>query len=229
MDQRVLLEHAIPTLGLDFAASSLLQVAEGLAAAKVTDRFNGIAAAIGAAIRGRDEEERIFRAVATHRSDIVRIWACLSARHNPRPGFVDRLRKARPFAADGNMSVREFAIDIFRSFLVEDPKPGLAILVDWAGDPDPNVRRCAVEGTRPRGVWTPHIPALKRDPGLALPLLEPVRADASRYVQNAVANWTQPEWAIKLCRRWRSESPAPATAYIVKRALLSLRKRGFEL
>lgn len=133
------------------------------------------------------------------------------------------------------MSVREFAIDIFRSFLVEDPKPGLAILVDWAGDPDPNVRRCAVEGTRPRGVWTPHIPALKRDPDLALPLLEPVRADASRYVQNAGANWindaswTQPEWAIELCRRWRSESPAPATSYIVKRGLRSLRKRGFEL
>lgn len=75
VDQHVLLEHAIPTFGFDFAASSLLQVAEGLAVAKVTDRFNGIAAAIGTSIRGNDDAERIFRAMATHRSDIMRIWA----------------------------------------------------------------------------------------------------------------------------------------------------------
>ena len=72
-----------------------------------------------------------------------------------------------------------------------------------------------------------HAP-LKAQPWRGLPLLEPLRADASRYVQNSVANWlndaakTQPAWVREVCERWsRGKAPA-ATLYIVRRAQRSI-------
>jgi 3-methyladenine DNA glycosylase AlkC len=92
------------------------------------------------------------------------------------------------------------------------------------------VRRCAVESSRPRGVWTRHLEPLKADPAPGLPLLEPCRADPSDYVRRAVANWlndaskSRPEWVAALAKRWTRESRCEETAWIVRRATRTLRK-----
>ncbi len=97
-------------------------------------------------------------------------------------------------------------------------------------DPDPNIRRCATEATRPRGVWSAHIEALKQSPELGLGILEPVRSDPSRYVQRSVANWlndaskSRPDWVREVCQRWTEESPTTETAWTVNHALRTLRK-----
>jgi len=80
-------------------------------------------------------------------------------------------------------------------------------------------------------VWCAQFEAFKAEPWRALPLLEPLRADPSRYVQNSVANWlndaskTQAQWVAQLCKRWAAESAAPQTTYIVRRALRTLAER----
>ena len=62
-------------------------------------------------------------------------------------------------------------------------------------------------------------------------LLEPVRSDTSRYVQNATANWlndaskSRPDWVRAVCDRWAEQSPTKETAWIVNRGLRTLRKK----
>lgn len=115
-----------------------------------------------------------------------------------------------------------------RDEIAGDVDTAVRLLQAWATHPDPNIRRFASEATRPRGVWCAQIETLKSEPWRGLPLLEPLHADTSRYVQNSVANWlndaakTQPEWVREVCVRWSRASTLPATQYIVRRAQRSL-------
>ena len=74
------------------------------------------------------------------------------------------------------------------------------------------------------------MPVLKAEPWRALPLLEPLRADPSRYVQNSVANWlndasrTQPEWVRQVCAVWRAVRSGRRRDYIVRRALRTVNR-----
>ena len=104
----------------------------------------------------------------------------------------------------------------------------LELLSRWSHEADANLRRFASEATRPRGVWCAHLGALKEQPQLGLPILEPLKSDASKYVRDSVGNWlndaakSRPAFVRSLGRRWKRESPATETAYILKKALRSL-------
>ena len=181
----------------------------------------------------RKSPQAMLNKLATHTSDTVRSWACyaLVGADEDVP-LQQRLVRAKVFAADSHMSVRECAWAAFRPHIAVELKTALKLLKPWVKDSDPNIRRCAIEGTRPRGVWTAHIALLKENPAMALPLLEVVKSDPSRYVQNAVANWlndaskSQPSWVEQLCKRWKAVSPTKATQYIVRRGLRTISKKG---
>ncbi len=192
----------------------------------VTKRLTAIGAAIADTIP--DQNDRILRLLEHHRSDIVRQWAAYSINAFPGMSLQERLESVKKFATDRNMSVRECAWMAFRPHLVAELDEGLRYLQSWVIDSNPNVRRFAIEVTRPRSVWGKHIPTLKHDPGRAVALLEPVKADKNPYVRTAVANWlndaskTRPDWVLFICDAW-SNSDDPATQWIIRRALRSQR------
>jgi 3-methyladenine DNA glycosylase AlkC len=232
IDMAALVGNVAPGVGLAENVDALVVAADALADQGITRRMHGMGRALADVMAVHSNREAIFESLATHTSDMVRAWAAYSVNADPDVPLDPRLQIARRFAADRSHAVRECAWDSYRQHLANDLELGIDLLRPWVVDEDPNIRRCAVESTRPMGVWTAHIPALKSDPALGLPLLEPVRSDPSRYVQNAVANWlndaskTQPEWVIALTDRWLREFRTAETTWIVNRALRTLRKQG---
>lgn len=194
---------------------------------------------------GRDEPyTKRFRLVATvcldelgpgaierlraHPSDTVRGWACYAAGLIDGLPIGDRLAMVRTLADDHHFGVREWAWLGVRGAIVAEPREAIRLLMPWAHGSSANLRRFASEATRPRGVWAAHIKSLKDDPSPALPLLDPLRSDPSRYVQDSVANWlndaskSRPDWVRGVCDRWRRESDTPATARLCARAERSI-------
>ena len=122
----------------------------------------------------------------------------------------------------------EFAI---RTFLVNFPNSTLKVLHEWAYDQNPNVRRLASEGCRPRLPWAKEIKAFKKNPYPCIELLQILRNDDSKYVQKSVANHMNdiskdnPEIALKVLTQWKKENN-PNTNWIVKHALRNELKKG---
>lgn len=166
-----------------------------------------------------------YRVLIEHSSDTVRGWGAYLVGRCASLDLPARLERIRPLAADRNTSVREIAWMAVRDHLAAELEAAMELLAEWSLDADPNIRRFASEATRPRGVWCRHIERLKKEPQLGLPILEPLKADPAKYVQDSVGNWlndaskSQPDWVRKVCARWRKESKAKGTERIVKRAL----------
>jgi 3-methyladenine DNA glycosylase AlkC len=217
-------------LGLDPAHERIADTLAMLGAFKPIKRHEHVARALYDLAQPRPDRDRIAHALATHASDIARSWASqwIAFSGMPLPAKLDSVRR---FAADPHFGVREMAWMAVRGDVAGSVDEAISLLRPWSLDADANIRRFATEATRPRGVWCAQVEALKAQPWRALPLLEPLKADPSRYVQNSVANWlndaskTQPEWVEGLCERWRSESKAAETTYIVRRATRSLSSR----
>lgn len=170
-----------------------------------------------------------YERAAAHDSDTVRGWAAFMVAGMPNLSLQERFKLMRPLANDKHFGVREWAWIALRPHIAGQIRETIQELSLWIDEPSANLRRFAVESTRPRGVWCAHIAELKSNPEIALPLLEPVKSDASRYVQDSVSNWlndagkSQPNWVIAICQKWRKESGTRETARICTRALRSIK------
>jgi 3-methyladenine DNA glycosylase AlkC len=217
-------------IGLDPSHERLEDTFAMLGAFKPVRRHLHVARALYDLTALQAGRDAIAHRLATHTSDVARCWATQWVAFSEL-ALPAKLASVRRFAADPHFGVREMAWMALRDEVVRDPQRAIDLLLPWAVDPDPNVRRFASEATRPIGVWCPPVPALKAQPWLALPLLEPLKSDPSLYVRNSVANWlndasrTQPQWVEGVCARWSRQSRSAETAYVVRRALRTIRKQ----
>ena len=232
IDLASLLAARLGDVGLADARDTLVAAAQSVADDGVMSRLKHIGSAVHAVLCERSDGSDRFAALAAHPNPVLREVAAVSTMADTSLTVAARWRRLKPFAADADMNVKEIAWYALRPWVVKDLASALAQYRRWIKAKDANIRRCAVEGTRPRGVWCQHVTALREEPGLAIDLLEPLRADPSPYVRQAVANWLndaskdQPDWTLSVTSRWREQSPCSQTQWICKRAERTLRKRG---
>jgi 3-methyladenine DNA glycosylase AlkC len=179
----------------------------------------------------RYSDESSVRALAHHQSDTVRgIAAFAVAQLSRGAGVPALLSSIENFADDQHFGVREWAWMAVRDDLAEDLEEAIAALVAWTSSPQPFVRRFAIEVLRPRGVWAKHIAALRAQPERGMSLLDPLKREREKYVQDSVANWLNdaakdhPAWVLAVCERWLRECRGDAaTRRICTRAQRSIK------
>ena len=184
---------------------------------------------IGETFGQMTEDSKVYDILKNHTSDIVRCWSCW-AESLHYDDLNELLNTMKFYAADKHFGVREIVILATKPRMIEDLALAIEILTPWTLSEDENIRRYAVESMRPVGVWVKRIAKFQEEPELALPILESLKSDTSKYVRDAVANWindaskSQPEWVKQLCSRWEKASSTKETAYIVKRGMRTLNK-----
>lgn len=229
VDQRLLLENLLKQNNRTEYFQPVLERVNRLKKQTV----NSINEAIGLEILDlalKNEDEEFLSKLSIHQADLVRCWAAYTIGRNTAFNTKDKLKKIQVFASDSHFGVREICWMTVRPDISRNLKESLSVLSEWTMNENENIRRFASESTRPRGVWCEHIDELKQNPGLGLEILEPLKSDSSRYVQDSVGNWlndaskTQPEFVVEICDEWIRESNTKETQYIVKKALRTIRK-----
>ncbi|PEP82153.1 DNA alkylation repair protein [Bacillus toyonensis] len=174
-------------------------------------------------------KEDVLLKLSSHISDSVRCWAAFMNKKSNNT-LKDTLTYIRPFAADHHFGVREIAWMSIREDLSQNIEKSVELLVEWAKSEDENIRRFSVESIRPRGVWSKHIEILKQEPEKALPILNLLKSDPSKYVQDSVGNWlndaskTKPDWVMDLCEEWEKDTDIKSTSRIIKKAKRTILK-----
>jgi 3-methyladenine DNA glycosylase AlkC len=230
IDQKILLQNVLQQYQrTDYLMPILNQIN---ALKKVT--VNTINETIGEALLtqiSENQDEAFLNHLATHPSDAVRCWVSYAIGKDKSLNIAQMLEAIKPFAADDHFGVREISWMAVRPIIDKNINESIIIFSQWVQGSDENIRRFASEATRPRGVWCNHIDILKKEPAIAMPILEPLKADPSKYVKDSVGNWlndaskTSPDFVIQLCKHWETESDNKHTAYIIKKALRTLNKK----
>lgn len=229
VDQRVLLQNLLRQNNRTAYLQPVLLKIDQLSKQTV----NTINEAIGTGLfeQAVKQQDKVFlQSLANHPADLVRCWATYTIGRNEKLSIKQVLAQIQPFAADKHFGVREISWLAVRHKIAAELEKSIALLTGWTKHADENIRRFATESTRPRGVWCEHIDILKQNPELGLPLLEPLKNDPAKYVQDSVGNWlndaskTKPVFVQQLCDKWSKESDTKATAYIIKKALRTLQQ-----
>jgi 3-methyladenine DNA glycosylase AlkC len=228
-DQRELVRHVLPVLGLAKAVEPALAAVAALSKPTAMQQTRVIGLVLAEFVEIKETPRSAYQRLVRHASDVVRNWAGFIVVGCRELNFDQRMAALAPLAIDPHFGVREMAWMGLRPALEMELEHAIDRLSTWSLREQEGLRRCASEATRPCGVWCSHLTRLKSEPQLALAILEPLKSDSSKYVQNSVGNWlndaskSQPAWVESICRRWMRGSRTDETAVIVARALRTIR------
>ena len=129
-------------------------------------------------------------------------------------------------------ATQRFSMELYiRDFLNRWPNETLERMMAWAQDDNYHVRRLVSEGTRPKLPWARAISLAPED---ALPFLDTLHADGTRFVTRSVANHLNdiakidPALVVATLRRWREaqKQNAKELDWMTRHALRTLIKQG---
>jgi len=229
VDQKVLLESLLRQNDRIHYLKPILEKVDKLKKQTVNTINHAIGTALFELTKLHNDSD-FLNIISNHKADIVRCWATYTIGCDENLNISETLKKIQPFAADHHFGVREICWLAVRTKITQNLVQSINVLSEWTKSENENIRRFTTESTRPRGVWCEHIEQLKQNPELALLILEPLKSDSSRYVQDSVGNWlndaskTKPDFVTDLCKRWEIESNTKETQYIIKKALRTLHK-----
>ncbi len=118
-----------------------------------------------------------------------------------------------------------------RPFFIKHPDKMMAQMLVWAQHPNPNVRRYASEGCRPRLPWGQQLKMFVDDPTPIIPVLEILKDDPSEYVRKSVANnlndisKDHPQLVLSLIENWLTHA-SDRTTKLLRQAARTLLKKG---
>jgi 3-methyladenine DNA glycosylase AlkC len=129
------------------------------------------------------------------------------------------------------MTSRFTAEDSIRYFINAFPDETMAEILKWSRDSHYQIRRLASEGTRPKLPWSQKI---KTKPVQAIPILDNLYFDNTRYVTRSVANHMndiskiEPDLVFKTLSRWQKSEKLNQKEmdYIINQSLRTLIKQG---
>lgn len=116
-----------------------------------------------------------------------------------------------------------------RPYIENHLKKSLSQLKKWSKSKNRHVRRLSSEGPRPRLPWANKLQIFIDDPSPILPILNTLKDDPSKYVQNSVANCINDilkdnlDIGKDLIERW-IPAESKNTSWIIKHALRILKK-----
>jgi 3-methyladenine DNA glycosylase AlkC len=229
-DQRALARHVFPKVGLAKALGEVLADVAQFDKPTAMQQTRAIGLALARVVEVSASPRSAYQRLLAHPSDVVRNWVPFIIGGQDSLSLAKKLAALKPLATDRHFGVRETAWLAVRPAVERELEAAIALLSVWPEHEHEGIRRFASEVTRPCGVWCNHLVRLKTDPALALPILEPLKSDGAKYVRDSVGNWlndaskSQPQWVQALARRWQRLSKTPETAYIVKKALRTVRR-----
>jgi 3-methyladenine DNA glycosylase AlkC len=229
INQKLLVENILISLKRKKYVPIVLDAVNSLKKQTVTTVNKAIGLTLLHCVKENKDQE-LLSLMIKHKSDAVRCWATYCIGGNEALSVHQKFKDLEPLAADTHFGVREIAWMAMRPTIANNLQDSIKILSIWVKSKDENIRRFASEATRPRGVWCEHIDALKQNSELAINILQVLKNDSSKYVQDSVGNWlndaskTAPDFVKKICTAWETDSPTKPTSYIIKKALRILVK-----
>lgn len=134
-------------------------------------------------------------------------------------------------AAIKEITKRFSAEDAIRFFINAFPTETMQTLLEWSKDSNYHVRRLSSEGSRPKLPWSQKI---NISPETAIPILDLLFADKTRYVTRSVANHLNdiakinPDLVLHTLKNWRKskQQDEKEMSFILKHATRTLVKLG---
>ena len=231
VDQTELIKNVFPEIGLKSSIEPIKKVIEQQKKPSTMSSIKLIGLCLYEHCSNSNSLAPTIGLLSNHKSDTVRCYATYLIALNTNLTISEKLEQSRKLIADKHFGVREIVWMALRPEIENNLKESIGILSEWTNDQDENIRRFTTESIRPRGVWCKHIETLKENPEQALPILEPLKSDNSKYVQDSVGNWlndaskSKPEFVINLCEKWTKDSPTKETEKIIKRARRTIDKK----